>query len=68
MITSQQKSPEAATTTLQSTIHINLSQWSAPTPPSGSVEISGIQIHKDDVQTVKPKSMINDEIVLFLFK
>ncbi|XP_015775313.1 PREDICTED: uncharacterized protein LOC107353497 [Acropora digitifera] len=52
----------------QSTLHIDLSQWSTTTPSSASVEISGLQIYKDDVQTIQPKSMITDTIVSFLFK
>ena len=68
MNNSQEKSPETATNTSQSTLYIDLSQWSTPTPPSESVEISGLQIYKDDVQTVQPKSMITDTIVSFLFK
>ncbi|XP_068760149.1 uncharacterized protein [Montipora capricornis] len=68
MICSQEKNPEAVTTTSQSTLYIDLSQCSTPTQQSESVEISGLQIYKDDVQTVKPKSMITDTIVLFLFK
>ena len=69
MISSQDKSPEAATTeTSQSPLYINLSQCSTPTPPSESVDISGLQIYKDYVQTVQPKSMITDTIVLFSSK
>lgn len=68
MICSQEKNPETVTTTSQSTLYIDLSQCSTPTQHSESVEISGLQICKDDVQTVKPKSMITDTIVLFLFK
>ena len=69
MISSQDKSPEAATTgTSQSPLYINLSQYSTPTPPSESVDISGLQIYEDYVQTVQPKSMITDTIVLFSSK
>ena len=59
MISSQDKSPKAATTgTSQST----------PTPPTESVGVSGLQIYKDDVQTVQLKGMTTDTIVLFFFK
>ncbi|CAH3158260.1 unnamed protein product [Porites lobata] len=69
MTTSQDKSPAAATTgTSQSPLYIDLSQCSTPTPPTESVEISGLQIYKDDVETIQPKAMITDTIVLFLFK
>jgi len=40
---SQEKSPETATNTSQSTLHIDLSQWSTPTPPSESVDISDLK-------------------------
>ena len=65
---SQEKSPGTASNTSQSTLHIDLSQWSTTTPSSESVEISGLQVYKDDVQTIQPKSMITDTIVSFLFK
>ena len=47
---------------------IDLSQYSTPSTPVGSVQLSGLQIYKEDVQTVHPKSMITDTIVSFLFK
>ena len=47
---------------------LDLSQCSTPTPPTESVAIFGLQIYKDDVQTVQPKATITDNIVLFLFK
>ena len=66
MISSQDKSPEAATTgTSQSPLCTDLFQCSTPTSPAESVEISGL---KDYVQTFQPKAMITDTIVLFLFK
>ena len=69
MISSQDKSPEAATTgTSQSPLCTDLSQCSTPTSPAESVEISGLQIYNDYVQTFQPKAMITDTIVLFLFK
>ena len=69
MISAKAKSPAAATTgTSQSPVYIDLSQCSTPTPPTESVEISGLQIYKDDVEPVQPKAMITDTIVLFLFK
>ena len=69
MISSQDESPAAATTgTSQSPLYIDLSHCSTPTPPTESVEISGLQIYKDDVETVQPKAMITDTIVLILFK
>ena len=68
MNNSQEKSPETATNTSQISLHIDFSQLSTPTPPSESMEIFGLQIYKDDVQTVQPKSMITDTIVSFLFK
>ena len=61
-------SKQLTTGTSQSPLYIDLSQCSAPTPPSESVEISGLQIYQDDVETVQPKPMITDTIVLFLFK
>ena len=61
---SQEKSPETVSNTSQSNLHIDLSQWSTTTPSSESVEIAGLQIYKDDVQTIEPKSII----VSFLFK
>ncbi|CAH3035244.1 unnamed protein product [Porites lobata] len=46
MISSQDKSPEAATTgTSQSPLCIDLSHCSIPTSPTESVEISGLQIY-----------------------
>ena len=65
---SQEKRTETATNTSKISLHIDLSQLCTPTPPSESMEISGLQIYKDDVQTVQPKSMITDTIVSFLFK
>ena len=41
---------------------------STPTTLPDSVELSGLQIYKADLQTVQPKEMITDTIVLFLFK
>ena len=68
MNNSQEKSPETASNTPQISLHIDLSQLSTPTPPSESMEMFGLQIYKDDVQTVQPKSMIPDTIVSFMFK
>ena len=69
MTSPKDKSPAAATTgTTQTPLYIDLSQCSTPTPPTESVEISGLQIYKDDVETIQPKAMITDTIVLFLFK
>lgn len=53
-----------------STVHevIDLSQYNTPSMPPDSVELSGLQIYKADVQTVQPKEMITDTIVLFLLK
>lgn len=48
---------------------IDLSEYNTPPMPDpDSVELSGLQIYKADVQTVQPKEMITDTIVLFLFK
>lgn len=47
---------------------IDLSEYNTPSMPPDSVELSGLQIYKTDVQTVQPKEMITDTIVLFLFK
>ena len=59
----QDKSPAAATTgTSQSPLYIDLSQCSTPSPPTQSVESSGLEIYKDDVETVQPKAMITDTI------
>ena len=44
------------------------SQYNTPSMPPDSVELSGLQIYKADVQTVQPKAMITDSIILFLFK
>ena len=46
------------------------SQHSTPATPSESVLLSGLEIYKEDVETVQPSSMITDRIhvVLFLFK
>ena len=75
--TSQETSSETDASTSQGTscprqsdFHevIDLSQYSTPSTPVGSVQLSGLQIYKEDVQTVHPKSMITDAIVSFLFK
>lgn len=48
---------------------IDLSEYNTPSMPDpDSVVPSGLQIYKADVQTVQPKEMITDTIVLFLFK
>ena len=47
---------------------IDLSEYNTPSMPPDSVELSGLQIYKADVETVQPKEMITDTIVLFLFK
>ena len=61
MTSAQDKSPAAATTgTLQSPLYIDLSQCSTPSPPTESVESFGLQIYKDDVETVQPNAMITD--------
>lgn len=44
------------------------SQYNTPSMPPDSVELSGLQIYKTDLQTVQPKEMITDTMVLFLFK
>ena len=50
-------------------IYLSSSQYSTPaTSCSDSVLLSGLQIYKEDVETVQPKSMITDTVVLFLFK
>ena len=75
----QGTSSEADTSTSQGTsclrqsdfpevIDLSSTQYSTPTTPPDSVQLSGLQIYKEDVQTVQPKSMITDTIVLFLFK
>lgn len=77
--TSQGTSPEAdASTSLDTSCprqsdfcevtDLSSSQYSTPTTPSDSVTLSGLQIYKEDVQTVQAKAMITDTIVLFLFK
>ena len=75
--TSQETSSETDASTSQGTscprqsdFHevIGLSQYSTPSTPVGSVQLSGLQIYKEDVQTVHLMSMITDTIVLFLFK
>ena len=79
--TSQGTSSEADTSTFQGTscpqqsdvhvvIDLSNTHYSTPRPttPPDSVELSGLQIYKADVQTVQPKAMITDTIVLFLFK
>ena len=75
--TSQETSSETDASTSQGTscprqsdFHevIDLSQYSTPSTPVDSVQLSGLQIYKEDVQTVHPKSMITDAIVSFLFK
>ena len=75
--TSQETSSETDASTSQGTscprqsdFHevIDLSQYSTPSTPVDSLQLSGLQIYKEDVQTVHPKSMITDAIVSFLFK
>jgi len=74
---SQATGYEAITTTFQGTsssnqspVHevIDLSQYNTPSMPPDSVVLSGLQIYQADVQTVQPKELITDTIVLFLFK
>ena len=61
---------EGTSSSKQSAAHevIDLSQYNTPSIPADSVELSGLQIYKADVQTVQSKEMITDTIVLFLFK
>jgi len=77
--TKQGTSSEADSSTSQGTsclrqsdspevIDLSSTQYTTPTTPPDSVQLSGLQIYKEDVQTVQPKSMITDTIVLFLFK
>ena len=77
--TPQVTSSEADTSTFQDTSCskqsavdevIDVSQYinNPASMPPDSVELSGLQIYKADVQTVQPKAMITDTIVLFLFK
>ena len=47
---------------------IDVSEYNTPSMAPDSVELSGLQIYKADVQTVQPKEIITDTIVLFLFK
>ena len=53
----------------QSAVHevIDLSQYNTPSTSPDSVQLSGLQIYKADVQTVQPEEMITDTVVLFLF-
>lgn len=75
--TTQGTSFEAVTSTSEGTsccprqskvIDLTCSQGSTSSTPQDSVLLSGLEIYKEDVQTVQPKSMITDTIVLFLFK
>jgi len=60
----------SASCSKQTAVHevIDLSQYNTPSMPPDSVELSRLQIYKADVQTVQPKEIITDTIVLFLFK
>ncbi|XP_068732725.1 uncharacterized protein [Montipora capricornis] len=44
------------------------SQHSTPATPSESLLLSGLEIYKEDVETVQPDFMITDTKVMFLFK
>ena len=61
---------QATSSSKQSAVHevIDLSQFNTPSTSPDSVELSGIQIYKADVQTVQLKEIITVIIVLFLFK